>query len=189
MVRVTGHVADAWQLLSGTLPHPPGRDLLAPVLEDVPLPARLIPDPDLRERIPELFEAPPPPKWVGMPPQAEAELVFAWLDESGGTVAVCCPPGRLGVLNAEDAEAYLPLVRSAQAQGKVVAVTADIDVTARGLLPAAVRVVADRSGQGGRLAKFPDDPRHGGTSWKGRPGGPARREPVTAPAARPAPPP
>jgi hypothetical protein len=157
VVRVTEHVADAWQLLSGTLPHPPGRDLLAPVPEDVPLPARLIPDPDLRERIPELFEAPPPPpKWVGMPPPAEAELVFAWLDESGGTVAVCCPPGRIGVLNAEDAEAYLPLVRSAQAQGKVVAVTAGIGVTARGLLPAAVRVVADRSGQDGRLAGFPD---------------------------------
>ena len=150
VVRVTEHVADAWPLLSGTLPHPPGRDLLAPVPEDVPLPARLIPDPDLRERIPELFEAPPPPpEWVGVPPPAEAELVFAWLDESGGTVAVCCPPGRLGVLDAEDAEAYLPLVRSAQAQGKVVAVTADIGVTARGLLPAAVRVVADRSGQGG----------------------------------------
>jgi hypothetical protein len=64
-------------------------------------------------------------------------------------------PGRLGVLNAEDAEAYLPLVRSAQAQGKVVAVTADIGVTARGLPPAAVRVVAARSGQGGRLAEFP----------------------------------
>ena len=156
VARVTEHVADVWQLLSGTLPHPPGRDLLAPVPEDVPLPARLIPDPDLRERIPELFEAPPPPpKWVGMPPPAEAELVFAWLDESGGTVAVCCPPGRIGVLNAEDAEAYLPLVRSAQAQGKVVAVTADIGVTARGLLPAAVRVIADRSGQGSRLAPVP----------------------------------
>jgi hypothetical protein len=133
----------------------------------VPRPARLIPDPDLRERIPELFEAPPPPpKWVGMPPPTEAELVFAWLDESGGTVAVCCPPGRIGVLNAE---AYLPLVRSAQAQGKVVAVTADIGVTARGLLPAAVRVIADRSDQGGRLAEFPDDPRHGlDLSWRPR---------------------
>jgi hypothetical protein len=156
VVRVTEHVADSWPILSGALPRPPGRDLLAPVPEeDVPPPARLIPDPDLRERIPELFEAPPPPpKWVGMPPSAEAELVFAWLDESGGTVAVCCHPGRLGVLNAKDAEAYLPLVRSAQAQGKVVAVTADIGVTARGLLPAAIRVVAARSGQGGRLAEL-----------------------------------
>jgi hypothetical protein len=58
----------------------------------VPRPARLIPDPDLRERIPELFEAPPPPpKWFGMPP-AEAELVFAWLDESGGTVVSAARP-------------------------------------------------------------------------------------------------
>jgi len=155
VARVTEHVADAWPIVSGTLPRPPGRDLLALVPEDVPPSARLIPDPDLRERIPELFEAPPPPpKWFGMPPPAEAELVFAWLEESGGTVAVCCQPGRLGVLNAGDAEAYLPLVRSAQAQGKVVAVTADIGVTARGLLPAEVRVVADRSGQGGRLAEF-----------------------------------
>jgi hypothetical protein len=155
VARVTEHVADAWPIVSGTLPRPPGHDLFAPAPEDVPPPARLIPDPDLRERIPELFEAPPPPpKWFGMPPSADAELVFAWLEESGDTVAVCCQPGRLGVLNAEDAEAYLPLMRSAQAQGKVVAATADIGVTARGLPPGAVRVIADRSGQGGRLAEF-----------------------------------
>jgi hypothetical protein len=163
VVRVTEHVADAWPIMSGTLPHPPGRDLLAPVPEeDVPPPARLIPDPDLRERIPELFEAPPPPpKWVGMPPSAEAEMVFAWLEESGGMVAVCCQPGQIGVLDAEDAEAYLPLVRSAHAQGKVVAATADIRVIGRDLLPATVRVVADRSDEGGRSEEFPDDPRHG----------------------------
>ncbi|HET9971303.1 MAG TPA: hypothetical protein VFQ68_23915 [Streptosporangiaceae bacterium] len=162
VARVTEHVADAWPVVSGTLPRPPGRDLFAPAPEDVPPPARLIPDPDLRERIPELFEAPPPPpKWTGMPPSAEAELVFAWLEESGGTVAVCCQPGRIGILDAGDAEAYLPLVRSAHAQGKVVAATADIRVTAGGLLPATVRVVPDRSGQGGRSDEFPDDLSHG----------------------------
>lgn len=143
VARVSEHIADAWPVLSGTLPCPPGRDLFAPAPEDTPPPARLMPDPDLHERIPELFKAPPPPpRWSGMPPSAEAELVFAWLEESGGTVAVCCQPGRIGVLNAEDAGAYLPLVRSAHAQGKVVAATADIRVTAHGLLPATVRVVS-----------------------------------------------
>jgi hypothetical protein len=161
VARVTEHVADAWQILSGTLPHPPGRELLAPAPEDVPPPARLIPDLDLRERIPELFEAPPPlPKWFGMPPPEEAELVFAWLEESGGTIAVCCQPGRIGILDAEDAGAYLPLVLSAHAQGKVVAATADIQVTVSGLLPATVRVVPDCSGQGGRSDESPDDLSH-----------------------------
>lgn len=72
--------------------------------------------------------------------------MFAWLEEDGGSVAVCCQPARLGILSADDAEAYLPLVRSAHGQGKVVAATADIRVTVRGLLPATVRVVANRSG-------------------------------------------
>lgn len=158
VVRVTENVADAWPVLSGRLPRPPGRDLFAPAPEDVPPPARLVPDPDLRERIPELFEAPPPqPRWPGMPPLAEAELVFAWLEESGGTVAVFCPSGRIGVLDTEDAAAFLPVVRSAQAQGKVVAATADIGVTAHGSLPATVRAVPDRSGQGGRSGHSPDD--------------------------------
>lgn len=132
VVRVTAHVADAWPFASRTLPRPSGRDLFAPAPADVPPPARLIPDPDLRERIPELFAAPPPLS-------AETELVFAWLEESGGVVAVSCPPGRIGVLNAADAETYRPLVRSAHAQGKVVAATAE--------LPATIRVIPDRSGQ------------------------------------------
>jgi hypothetical protein len=51
-----------------------------------------------------------------------------------------------------DAGAYLPLVRAAHAQDKVVAATADIRVTAHGLLPATVRVVPDRSGPGGGSA-------------------------------------
>jgi len=76
-------------------------------------------------------------------------LVFVWLEDSGGAVAVCRQPGRIGVLDAADAGAYLPLVRAAQAQDKVVAATAGIRVTARGLLPATVRVVPDRSGPDG----------------------------------------
>jgi hypothetical protein len=91
-------------------------------------------------------------------PAVEAGLVFAWLDESGGTVAVCCPPGRIGILDAEEAVAYLPLVRSADARGEVVAATADIAVAAGGLRPAAIRVIADRSSQGDRSAELPDEP-------------------------------
>jgi hypothetical protein len=148
VVRVTEYLADAWPLMGRTLPHPPGRELYAPAPDEVPAAARLIPDPDLRKRMPELFEAPPPPGWPGMASAEEAELVFVWLEDSDGAVAVCYQPGRIGVLDAADAGAYLPLVRFAQAQGMVVAATADIRVTARGLLPATVRVVPDRSGPG-----------------------------------------
>jgi hypothetical protein len=150
VVRVTEHLADAWPVVSRTCPHPPGRDLYAAAPDEVPPPARLIPDPDVRERMPELFEAPPPLRMPGLPSAEEAELVFVWLEDSGGAVAVCHQPGRIGVLDAADAGAYLPLVRAAHAQDKVVAATADIRVTARGLLPATVRVVPDRSGPGGR---------------------------------------
>ena len=152
VVRVTEHVADAWPVMSWMLPHPPGRGLYVPAPDEIPPPARLIPDPDLRERVPDLFEVSPsplPPRWSGMPTAAEAELVFVWLEEGGGTVAVCCQPGHLGILNADDAGAYLPLVRVAHAQDKVVAATADIRVAVHGLLPATVRVIADRSDPGG----------------------------------------
>jgi hypothetical protein len=150
VVRVTERVADAWPVMSRMLPHPPGRGLYAPAPQEVPPPALLIPDPDLAERIPDLFEAPsPPPRWSGMRPAAEPELVFAWLEQGDGTVAVCCGPGRLGILKAGDAGAYLPLVRFAHAQDKVVAATADIRPAAPGLLPVAVRVIADRSDPGG----------------------------------------
>ena len=83
-----------------------------------------------------------------MPSAEEAELVFAWLEGSGGAVAVCHQPGLIGVLDAADAGAYLPLVRFAQAQDMVVAATADIRVTARGLCPrpsASSRTVPDRA--------------------------------------------
>jgi len=151
VVRVSEHVADAWPVTSRMLPHPPGRGLYAPAPDEVPPPARLVADPDLRERVPDLFEASAPPfpaRWASMPSAAEADLVFIWLEEDGGTVAACCPPGRLGTLNAGDAEAYLPLVRVAHAQDMVVAATADIRPAARGLLSATVRVIADRSEPG-----------------------------------------
>ena len=130
-------------------PRPPGRDLYAPTPEEVPPPAGLIPDLDLRERMPELFEDPPLAPWPpGKPPTMYA--VSVWLEDSGGMVAVCDKPGRIGILNAEDAEAYLPLVRSAHAQDKVVAAQAEILRTAGGWLPATVRVVPRPSDPGGR---------------------------------------
>jgi hypothetical protein len=189
VVWVTEHLADAWPVVSRTLPHPPGLDLYAPGPDEVPPPARLVPAPDLRERMPDLFEAPAPPlppRWPGMPSPTQAELVFVWLEDSGGAVAVCCQPGRIGILNAEDTEAYLPLVRSAHAQGKVVAATADIRFTARGLLPATVRVVSGRSGPGGCPDEFPDDAHHGldlrgGRGSRGLAGRAAGRAGVSAP--------
>jgi hypothetical protein len=66
------------------------------------------------------------------------------------------PGSRIGILNAEDVGAYLPFVRTAHAQDKVVAATADIRVTARGLLPATVRVVSYRPDPGGRSDELPD---------------------------------
>jgi hypothetical protein len=145
VVRVSEYLADAWPMVSRTLPHPPDRGLYAPAPDQVPPPARLIPEPDLRERMPELFQAPPlPPPPPGMPSPDGADLVFVWLENSGGAVAVCCQPGRIGILEAKDAEAYRSLVLAAHAQDKVVAATADIRVDAGGLLPATVRVVPDR---------------------------------------------
>jgi len=76
--------------------------------------------------------------------------VSVWLEDSGGMVAVCGKPGRIGILDAEDAEAYLPLVRSAHAQDKVVAAQVEILRAAGGWLPATVRVVPGPSDPGGR---------------------------------------
>jgi hypothetical protein len=145
VVWVSDDVAGAWPMVSRGLPHPPGRGLFAPEPDQVPPPARLVPDPDLRERMPELFEAPRPlPVPPGMPPPEGADLVFVWLEDSGGAVAVSCQPGRIGILEAGDALAYLPLVRVAAAQDQVVAATADIRVDAGGLRLATVRVVPNR---------------------------------------------
>ena len=140
---VSEDLADAWPMMSRSLPHPPGRGLYAPEPDQVPPPARLVPDPDLRTRMPEVFEGPPPLP-MPLPPDTMspdgADLVFAWLEDSDGTVAVCCEPGRIGVLEAGDAQAYLPLMRAAAAQDQVVAATADIGRTT----PATVRVVPNR---------------------------------------------
>jgi hypothetical protein len=130
--------ADAWPLVSKTLPHPPGRVLYAPDPDQVPPPARLLPDPDLRERLPDLFE----------PHSGQADLLFVWLEEleeSEDAVAVCCLLGRIGIVEAADAEAYLPLIRAAAARGEVVAAAAGLCLSARDLRPATVRVVPDRS--------------------------------------------
>ena len=142
---------DLGPFLSPFHPHPPGRGLHTPAPDEVPPPARMIPDPDLRERIPELFELPPLPYGPpGTPPPAGTEIL-AWLEDSDGMVAVCQKFGRLGILDARDAEAYLPLVRAAHAQGKVVAATAEVRRTPRDLPPATVSVIPgpDPSDPGG----------------------------------------
>jgi hypothetical protein len=76
-------------------------------------------------------------------------VVAAWLEDSGGTIAVYEQHGRIGVLNAEDAEAYLPLARAAHAQDEVVPAAAEIRAV-HGLLSATVWVMARPSDPGGR---------------------------------------
>jgi len=149
---VSKDIGDSWWFMSKGLPHPPGRDLYAPAPDEVPPPARLIPDPDLRERMPDLFKPPPSPRRrFGLVYMAveRADQLFVWLEDSGGTVVVRNQPGRIGILNAEDAETYLPLVRPAHARDKVVAAMADIGIAAAGLPHSTVSVVPDRSGRGG----------------------------------------
>jgi hypothetical protein len=92
------------------------------------------------------------------------------------------PGSRIGILNAEDVGAYLPLVRAAHAQDKVVAATADIRVTARGLLPATVRVVPYRPDPGGRSDELPDHQPSSVTSMRpsARPSSPAAQRPRSA---------
>jgi hypothetical protein len=144
-----GTVHDLWSALSRMGPHPPGRGLYVAARDEVPPPARLIPDPDLRERLPDLFKLPPsPPGPHGEPPQPWP-VISAWLEDSGGTIAVHEQRGHIGVLNAEDAEAYLPLVRAAHAQDEVVAAAAEIRVTARRSLSATVWAMPGRSDPGG----------------------------------------
>ncbi len=136
------------------------RDMFEPAIAEsgedayeVPPPARLIPDPDLRERMPDLFKPQPMPKppreWSDVPSVGDLDQVFVWLEDGGGTIVVGHAPGRIGILNAGDAEAYLPLVRAAQAQDQVVAALADVGKQAAGLSSATVRVISDRSDSGG----------------------------------------
>jgi hypothetical protein len=148
---VSKDIGDSWWIMSRTLPHPPGLGLYVTAPDEVPPPARLIPDPDLRERMPDLFEParPLPPRWSDLGSPDDADQLFVWLEDGDGTVAVFNQPGHIGSLNAEDAQAYLQLVRAARAQDKVVAAMADVGRQAADLSSATVRVVADRSDRGG----------------------------------------
>jgi hypothetical protein len=62
------------------------------------------------------------------------------LEEDGGTVVVRHGPGRVGTVSATDASAYLPHLNAARSQGKVVAATATLHVTAHGSLRVTVRL-------------------------------------------------
>jgi len=123
VVWVSDFVADAWPMISRSLPHPPGRGLYALPPDQVPPAPDTAPD--------------------------DADLVFVWLEDHDGTVAVCCAPGRVGVLEAGEAEAYLPLVRAAAARDQVVAATSDISHAT----PATVRVVPNRGLRAGTTSR------------------------------------
>ena len=80
---VSKDIGDSWWIMSRTLPHPPGLGLYVTAPDEVPPPARLIPDPDLRERMPDLFEPvrPLPPRWSDMGPPDDADQLFVWLED------------------------------------------------------------------------------------------------------------
>jgi hypothetical protein len=63
-----------------------------------------------------------------------------WLEESSGTVVAHCASGRIGVLSPAGAEAYLPRIRAARAQGEVVAAMADCSPAGRSPLRVSVRL-------------------------------------------------
>lgn len=89
----------------------------------------VIADPDLAERMPWLVER-PFERLPGMLRSALRTFSFdARLEEDDGTVIVRAFSGRIGRLSATDAEAYLPHIRSARAQGKVVAALASGRIT------------------------------------------------------------
>jgi hypothetical protein len=113
------------------LVHPgaPDPDLYVPEPGQEPAPAEVIVDPDLAERMPWLVER-PSERLPGIPRSALRTFSFdARLEEDDGTVIVRAFSGRIGRLSATDAEAYLPHIRSARAQGKVVATMASSRIT------------------------------------------------------------
>jgi hypothetical protein len=120
---------------------PPDPNLYVPEPGQQPAPAEVITDPDLAERMPWLVERPEPPGFprsaLSMPFQFQARL-----EEADGTVIVrpSSDSDRIGRLSAKDAEAYLPHLRSAQAQGKVVAAMASGRITGPRALHVTVRL-------------------------------------------------
>jgi len=118
----------------------PDPGLYAPGPGRPPAPAEVIVDLDLAERMPWLVQRPSelPP---GMPRSAMRTFSFqARLEEDEGTVIVRAFSGRIGRLSAGDAEAYLPHIRSARLQEKVVAAMATGRITGRNSLHVTVRL-------------------------------------------------
>jgi hypothetical protein len=129
--------------LAGDVPDP-GRYVPAP--GDSPAPAQVILDPDLRDRMPWLFELPPevPPDFPpGMPRMPSGSRharhsrsrqdvsLMVQLEDDGSTVAVRHEPGRIGTLSTRDAPVYLPHLHAARSQGKMVAAMATLRITGR----------------------------------------------------------
>jgi hypothetical protein len=104
-----------------------------------PAPAAVVVDPDTAQRMPWLLEL--PTEWpAGMPRSAMRDLSFeARLEEEDNAIAVYAFSDHIGELDATDAEAYLPHVRSARIQGKPVVVAANRRITRRGSLHITVR--------------------------------------------------
>jgi hypothetical protein len=117
--------------LSRLHPHPESLDLYFPEPGQSPAPAELIVDPDIAERMPWLLEP--------LPPGKDAWSFAVWLEEAEGAVVVRHQPGRIGTLGAKDSEAYLPHVRAARAQDKVMAAMANPRITASGSFHATIR--------------------------------------------------
>jgi hypothetical protein len=135
--------ATASPVLSGLLhPGPPDAGLYVPDPGREPASAEVIADPDLAERMPWLAERPRPSELPpGMSRSAMRTVSFdARLEDDDGTVIVGAFSGRIGRLSSADAEAYLPHLRSARAQGKVAAAMASSRTCGRRSLHVTIRL-------------------------------------------------
>jgi hypothetical protein len=138
IMREAATASPVWSELLHPGPPDPGRYVPEPGRE--PAPAEVIADPDLAERMPWLVERPSErPPWMSR--SAMRTVTFeARLAEDDGTVIVRAFSDRIGELSVTDGEAYLPHIRSARAQGKVLAAMASSHITGRRSLRVTIRL-------------------------------------------------
>jgi hypothetical protein len=130
-------------VLAGLLhPAPPDPGLYVPEPGRQPAPAEVIADPDLAERMPWLTERPSERMPRSAMPIVSFDVVSfdVRLEEDDGTVIVRAFSDRIGELRVTDGEAYLPHIRSARAQGKVLAAMASSHITGRRSLRVTIRL-------------------------------------------------